>query len=458
MFCDQKKINKNKNFWTDKYYPKTSNDILCNKWTLNRIKKWLNNYSINKNDIKQKTCLLVSGAHGVGKTSMINVLLTEMEYEVKIVDFSKLETTVKENEDSIYKYMKSNDIVKMIKDNKMKKTAILIEDIDSLTIAKEQNFIKSLQTINDVKRYCPIILTSTEKYTNFLKSLSSRVDNIKVYSPKDEDLLKILKIIINEEKIKIKVMSVARRIIEYSQYDIRRLINTLQDIKNAFGDKEITNKIFDDYCLMTKQKDENINLFEITERLLTKKTNIDESLKYYEMDKSIIPIMIQENYMKIILDNNKSDQNSINKIYNISKSLSYGDQIYNTIFRDQKWELEETFGFFSCSLPSFIINKEGNSFKKPRISFLNNKGKMINDNKERQKKLKENFANYNSFDYLNLVKLVRIMLKKDIEKCRKLLKDYNLDIENLELILKLDKIIEGGKDKLTLREKKDLFY
>jgi len=150
----------------------------------------------------------------------------------------------------------------------------LIEDIDSLTIAKEQNFIKSLQTINDVKRYCPIILTSTEKYTNFLKSLSSRVDNIKVYSPKDEDLLKILKIIINEEKIKIKVMSVARRIIEYSQYDIRRLINTLQDIKNAFGDKEITNKIFDDYCLMTKQKDENINLFEITERLLTKKTNI----------------------------------------------------------------------------------------------------------------------------------------------------------------------------------------
>ena len=32
------------------------------------------------------------------------------------------------------------------------------------------------------------------------------------------------------------------------------------------------------------------------------------------MDKSIIPIMVQENYMRIILDNNKSDQNLIDKI------------------------------------------------------------------------------------------------------------------------------------------------
>ena len=75
--------------WTEKYKPKTVEDIIGNKELVKRISEWLANWQSNFNkgfenegdDINSWRALLLSGPPGIGKTTTANVVANINGYE-----------------------------------------------------------------------------------------------------------------------------------------------------------------------------------------------------------------------------------------------------------------------------------------------------------------------------------------------------------------------------------------
>jgi DNA polymerase III delta prime subunit len=254
---------------------------------------------------------------------------------------------------------------------------------------------------------------------------------------------KILIKIAQNEDIKIKSDSVMNKIINHSQGDIRRLIYTLQDIKYAYDNKLITIEIIDEYCRLSNKKDTDTELFKATEELLYEYKNIEECLKLFETEKVLLPLMIHQNYPKSIISNYE-DENQYELIQKISESLSIGDVIENYIYGDQNWEMQEIHGYYTCVATSYYscsgLEEEPNKVKLNFATDLNktsikkiNKKNIINTDKC--------FKNMNTVDYIFINKIIRKFIGDGkINECIDLLKEYDIKLEHIESLLKIDKI------------------
>ncbi len=95
---------------TQKYLPKTLSQVVGNEKTIEYIKEWLNTFEevkafLNKNNLlkksskgrkkklvgmaedeieysKRKGNLLINGPHGSGKTTIVNIVLNMLNYEI----------------------------------------------------------------------------------------------------------------------------------------------------------------------------------------------------------------------------------------------------------------------------------------------------------------------------------------------------------------------------------------
>ena len=76
------------------------------------------------------------------------------------------------------------------------------------------------------------------------------------------------------------------------------LKNTVDDIKNTFGTKEIKDSNYKKYLNSSENKSKDISLFDATKSIITKYSSQDKLLNYYYVDKVLIPLTIYENSFK----------------------------------------------------------------------------------------------------------------------------------------------------------------
>ena len=259
--------------WINKYKPNNINDIVCNRAAAYKIVEWLKNYNkykkIARNNMliaekkykknvrknistagkkykkrgrtakskinlapENRSCMLVMGDNGVGKTVMVKLALKKLNYDMHTIDFNILvgSLAVKEYINNI---MKCSNVINLIR-NEKRKIAIIIDEIESITSTTKKNFIISLQKKNDIYWNCPIIFISNGQHSRILRDLKKNSYVIQLWPPYDMDMRKILIKIMTKEKLNIQNVNVIDIIIEHSQSDIRRLINTLYDIHNTY--------------------------------------------------------------------------------------------------------------------------------------------------------------------------------------------------------------------------------
>ena len=195
---------------------------------------------------------------------------------------------------------------------------------------------------------------------------------------------------------------------------------------------------------MSKQKDVDYDLFRTATEVICEYSGIDKILKYYEMDKVNLPLMTQENYIVELNNFLDDDNDKFVLCSNIAQSLSKSDVIENHIYGSQNWNIYESHGFFSCVVPSFLmhegIKKENRNFRLAFPADLNktsikkiNKKNIVSSNKF--------MTNMNINDYLYLNKIMRKLIDENkMEDCLKLLDNYEMNIKNIEKILKIDKL------------------
>ena len=492
--------NCNDKSWFNKYKPTKTSELVGNKKSINLIITWLQNFEANKEkyvindtvksskkkktvakventsdepvvngrnkqDINCHSSILITGNHGIGKSAALEVITNELGYLIQYIsNVNNINSVKKNSKDTLTSSYNSTDILGLMNGNKKDKKVLIIDKIETITSSTEKNYILMLLKEN-CKLWCyPIIFVSNTNHIKLLSDIKKSTFELKFYNPFPSDFMTLFAKIAKNEEMKFKDKSLVNNIIDFSQNDIRRLVFTLQDIKYTYGNQTLTSSMFDNYKNMSKQKDIDYDLFNAAEGLLYKYTDIDTCLRYYETEKVLLPLMIHQYYPQCIAWNHDNDKFKL--VTDISESLSWGDIVENLIYGDQNWNMQEIHGFYTCVNTSFLLCNNrcpDSELRKCSLQFAFdlNRTSIKRINKKNINNANKCFDNMNIIDYIYINKIVRKLINSgDIKKCVELLSGYNIKLEHIESLLKIDKIKSDDSAKLnklilTSKQKKE---
>lgn len=448
-------IMESNNLWINKWKPSNIDDIVGNKLAIQKLNDWLNNFNTDTNN-----SIIISGSHGIGKTLATQLLLEKYNYIIKIIYPDELKSFRNDMDFKDYYNFENSIFSKFkIKSYSNKKLALVFDEIESISLASEKKYVFDIFKTNAKNKHFPLIFISNTNHSKLLTDLKKYCQEIKFYSPSSNELIKFIQKICITENIEITEIEAIEKLIIFSQYDVRRLINLLQEYSYNYKILNNENIIkFTEYSII---KDTSIGLFDACIELLNKSNNFDKIIKIYEIDKVLIPLMVHENYYKKIISNkNKLTFNEqLNNMVEISESISNGDIIETSIYTDQNWYLQNIHGFYTCYNTSHISNKMERQITMSEIKFSAdlNKTSLKNINKKNITNLEKIIGKKSIEEILLLCKMTNYLVtNKKTNEILYLLKNYknDFDIKDLELCLKIDKTVEFTT--LTTKEKKEI--
>jgi replication factor C subunit 1 len=433
--------------WINKYKPNNIDQIIGNNDKIDKIFDWLNNLSSNKQ------CIIISGSQGIGKTLSIELILKKLGYLVRIINLNDIKEHRNYNDFNDY-YNFNNSIYSKINLNKNTKVALIIDEIENITLTSEKKFIMDIYKENNKSKSFPLIFISNNQHSKLLNELKKGCIEIVFNIPCIKEIYKLIEYICKNENISFSSDKIVDDIIKFSQFDVRRLINILQELSYHSINGKINKHQVTEFINKSKEKNINIGLFDSTNKILNNYLDYETTIKYYETEKVLLPLMIHENYIKRILS---KPNNLWNNILNISESLSYGDNIETSIYTDQNWYLQNIHGFFTCLNTSYWINKDSTNKINNDIKFSSdlNKTSLKNINRKNILNLSKIINNKSNLEILMLNKICNYFIENNKElELIKILNGYGKDvtIKEIELCLKIDKTTEFNK--LASKDKK----
>ena len=494
--------------WTSKYCPDTIDKIIGQDEAINKLCTWLINFDATKkklmatenfvnrkrrrkkkiidiedNDDNEDTedkipegysnmktnkgpysCAIISGNHGVGKTCIVNAIIHTMKYKKQTINFSKIKKA-SDITDAIDNIFKNSNILTLMDGKHNNRTVLVIDETESILCPRDKACILSLIKNNLFQWVCPMIFISDGQHTKLLSEIKKNSMEIVIEPPLISDMIILIKRISKEEKINIqdidnpKPNTVINSIIDHSQSDYRRLILTLHDLKYTYNNNSITQYMIDEYLKLSKKKDEDYKLFKATDDLLQKYSSVDNIVRLYETDKSILPLMMQQNYLECIETKTTNKDMQMKLASRISGLLSEGDVIENYIFGEQNWDISDMHCYYTCIAPSYMLSKNlpkdkyikmiyPQDLNKESLSKINRRNIIKNNNKV--------FNNKNINDYIYIIQIMKHKIAENkVEECINMLKDYDMTLKNIESLLKIDKI-KTTKHNLTGKQKKEI--
>jgi DNA polymerase III delta prime subunit len=442
--------------WVNKYRPINLTEVIGHDENILKIKDWINNLNINKNQ-----ALIISGIHGIGKSLTIKFIFEELNYLIKIIYPNEIKDHRIFDDFNDY-YNHNNSIYSKInfKNINKKKLVLIFEETENITLTSEKKYIMDIFKENNKKKYFPLIFISNNQHSKLLNDLKKHCTEINFKPPTKCNFQSLIKNICIKENIIINNLDSLNLLIEFSQKDVRRLINLLQEY--SYNYKEINNDNILNFINKSREKDIDIGLFDATYKILNQYIESDIILKLYENEKVLLPLMIQENYIKKVL--NKCTENWNDILYNlvkISDSISRGDNIETSIYTDQNWYLQNIHGFYTCLNTSYWINKnnKNNLLDLDKIKFSSdlNKTSLKNINKKNINNLSKIIPNKSIYELLFLNRICNNLLlnNKEIEIINLLNSYYkDISIKEIELCLKIDKTFDFKL--LCSKEKKNM--
>ncbi len=201
-----KTINVNHN-WTEKYRPRTINDIVAET----HIKDLISRY-IKSNQIPN---LLLYGFNpGTGKTTLAKIIINSVECDELVINASEERTT-----DVITNKIKNFAVTLGFRELKI----VLLDEFDGMTPSAQQMLRYIMEQFSD---NCTFILTC-----NYLNSvilpIQSRCNTIEIYPPNKKMVKDRVSYILNTEKISFNDNDIDI-IVDNAYPDIRKIISLAQ--------------------------------------------------------------------------------------------------------------------------------------------------------------------------------------------------------------------------------------
>lgn len=361
---------KNKELWIEKYRPRKLSDIVGNEKNLEIIHNWFKDFQAKKPNMLR--ALLLSGPPGLGKTSLAHVILKEHGYQVKEYNASDIRSKklVQANLDQLINV----SLVDKLLDENCKPIGIIMDEVDGMSAGDKGGMTELIQFINpnrgkrcikkeakelaDKRWIAPIICICNNRNDKKIVNLKKDCLEIIFHKPLAKDLVNVIDRVSTAEGLKISQSS-KTLIANYAQGDFRRLVFLLQNLYLIYGfETEIKDEhVLAQYQLFC-QKEVELNLYETIDKLLNKKMDVQEALKVYETDKSLLPMMIHENYVNFIaMQSTPAVFTKLESIQDCIDSIIEGDLLDKAMYNNQSWYLQPIHGVNSCYIPSYYINK-----------------------------------------------------------------------------------------------------
>ena len=441
--------------WINKYRPDNISNIIGNKFSIQKLNDWIANF-----DKHNDNSIIISGGHGIGKTMTVQLLLDKYNYKYKMIypDEIKSFRTDMDFED-YYNFNNSIDSTVKMKSKLHTKLALVFDETESITLTSERKYIFNIYKINAKNKNFPLIFITNTYHSKLVNDLKKYCLEFKFLSPSSYELAFYIKHICKNESIPIIDEVCIEKIIEFTQFDIRRLVNVIQEYYYNFKTLNITDtNIFIDRSI---NKDIDIGLYDSSMNLINNNYNFEQIYKLYETDKVLVPLMLCENYYKKILStkNKSSWHDQLEQIKEISNNLSIGDNIETSIYTDQNWYLQNIHGFYTCYTTSYYTNLSAKKLTKTDMKFSAdlNKTSLKNINKKNVTNLEKIIGNKSIDEILILCKIAnKLVVNKNSIEIINILKNYKKDIniKDFELCLKINKLIDFIT--LSTKEKKEI--
>lgn len=483
-------IDRNPKYLSTKYFPKSIKDLVVNETKISMISNWLDLYDANTKKYKNikkryritniddddditeieiqnkkdnnishdKSCSIIIGPHGSGKTSMIMTILEQKKYNINFINFEKI-NKIDNVEDFINKISNNDICTLMLNKNKNNKKAIVIDNVENIITTNEKNFVTNLIKFNEHNWLCPIIFICNDTHNKIINFIKKTAYKIILLYPSNESMSTVFYKIALKEKLKFKTEHICAKLIKHSDNDLRFLLSILEAIKNIYNNKVFDQNDLDNFIITRKMKDQDLSIFNATKKLLYTYETVDEIIRIFETEKIIVPLMIQQHYVNLL------QGRDFNLIKKISNSLSKGDITENYIYEHNAYDIRDTQAFFQCINPSFILSNTLNSKKNPIENFNPNLKYPIDLNKTSIKRINYtknilpanvHFKNMKLNDYMYFNKIIYGLIKSEqYDEINNLIKEYNIDITIIESILKINKLT-GDKFSISTKIKKIL--
>jgi len=333
------------------------NKILNREEKASNIKEILTNFELNKNNLLFKKGIYVYGDPGSGKTAFVTNILKEMNYDIIKYDAGDIRN--KSIIDNITKHNMSDKNIMSLFNNKIKRIAIIMDEIDGMNNGDKggiNTLIKLIRPKKTKKQKLeevsinPIICIGNYHIDKKIKELMKVCNVVELKTPNSTQISSIIKIIIPTIEDNLK-----NKIINYVQGDIRKL-NNIYNIyinKNDIFKMDIIDNIF-------QLKSYNDDTKKITNKLINNNYNIEDHLTIMnETDRTIVGLLWHENIIDVLGKMDKS--NSIPFYIKQLDNMCFSDYIDRITFQKQIWQFNE----MSSLLKTFKNNKlYHESFKK----------------------------------------------------------------------------------------------
>jgi SpoVK/Ycf46/Vps4 family AAA+-type ATPase len=337
------------------------NKILNREEKASNIKETLKNFELNKNNLLFKRGIYVYGDPGTGKTSFVTNIIKEMDYDIIKYDAGDIRN--KSIIDNITKHNMSDKNIMSLFNNKVRKIAIIMDEIDGMNNGDKggiNTLIKLIRPKKTKKQKLeevtmnPIICIGNYHIDKKIKELMKVCNTIELKIPTPAQVATIVKHLIPTVEDTIK-----NKIINYVQGDIRKLNNiySIYVNKNDIFKSSMIEHIF-------QLKSYNDDTKKITNKLINNCYSIDDHATIMnETDRTIVGLLWHENIIDVLPKMDKSV--SIPFYIQQLDNMCFADYIDRITFQKQIWQFNE----MSSLLKTFKNNKLYHTHFKKKMKY-----------------------------------------------------------------------------------------
>jgi len=313
------------------------------------IKKILNDFESNRNNLLFKKGIYIYGDPGTGKTSFVFNILKELNYDIIKYDAGDIRnTSVIED---ITKHNMSDKNIMSLFNKKIKKIAIIMDEIDGMNNGDKggiNSLIKLIRPKKTKKQKLeevtmnPIICIGNYRVDKKIKELMKVCNTIELKTPNQLQILNITESLFTKIESNLKT-----KLVTYVQGDLRKLNN----IHNLFKNKPelFTCDIIENILQIKSYNDDTKK---ITNKLIKGYFPLNEHNNIMnETDRTSVGLLWHENIIDVIekMDKKKSIPFYISQLDNIC----FADYIDRITFQKQIWQFNE----MSSLIKTFKNNK-----------------------------------------------------------------------------------------------------